>query len=309
MKKRNKILTMMAFLLLSSCSLSNPNSSSVSSPFSSIGVNSSLSNDDDQRYVSAKRIYDFQYNPRGYDQEILTLSEFPSLVFKRNQNMLGFSIDEKSDFGSLESIYIGDFNNDGYADLGYAQRRGSGSSAIFHRVRIYDYHNDKFIFDNDNQKCSYLDTDVNGYAIIEEISMIGGGGFSLSKLDRAGRFLKGETISFEWYSFDFKLKSIYLEPIDGSYYENGRLRFFLNTPTKLRLRLRGIGSEKLENAILLDQIKVKRNDEFYSFEVSNSTIASLYNINFTFLKTGIVELEVSIDQITTSETIHVVSES
>lgn len=301
MKKRNKIFAILLFLLLSSCSQGNLSTNNSN-------VDNSLSSSKNQKYISAKRIYDFQYDPLGYDQEILTLSEFPSLVFKRNQNMLGFSIDEKSDFGSLESIYIGDFNNDGYADLGYAQRRGNGSSAISHRVRIYDYHNDKFIFDDDNQKCSYLDTDENGYAIIEEISMSGGGGFALSELDRAGRFLKGDKIRFEWYSFDFKLKSIYLEPMDGSYYENGRLRFFLNTPTYLYLRLRGIGSQKLENAIPLDQIKVERNDEFYLFEVSNNSIASLYIINFTFLKTGIVEIEVSIDQITTSQTIHVVSE-
>ena len=299
MKKRNKIFAAMLILLLSSCSQGNLsiNTSSVEN-----GLNSS----ENQKYVSAKRIYDFQYDPQGYDQEILTLSEFPDLVFKRDEKKLGFYIEGKSDFGNLDSIYIGDFNNDGYADLGFAQRRGSGYFIVRHYVRIYDYHNDKFILDYFD-KWAYLDTDENGYAIIEELIATPGNGLGLSELDRVGRFLKGETISFEWYSFDFKLKSLYLSPMDESYYKEGKLHAELNTPIKLNLHLRGIGKWGLENAIPFDQIKVKSNDEYYSFELKNGTSASVFNVIFTFLKIGTIELEVTIDQVTISEIIIVES--
>ena len=296
MKKRNKIFVAMLILLLSSCSQGN------------LSIHTSSEN---QKYVSAKRIYDFQYDPQGYDQEILTLSEFPDLVFKRNKNKLGFYIEEKSDFGNLDSIYIGDFNNDGYADLGFAQRKGSGSSDFSHHVRIYDYHNDKFIFDNDNHKLSYLDTDENGHAIIEELLFSPGSGLGLSELNRAGRFLKGETINFEWYLFDFKLKSIKILSMDFnvSYYKEEKLHAFLNTPIKLNLELCGIGMWGLENAIPLDQIKVKSNDEYYSFELKNSESPSVFYIICTFLKTGTIELEVTINQVTTREIIIVESKS
>jgi len=72
------------------------------------------------------------------------------------------------------------------------------------------------------------------------------------------------------------------------------------------LRLYGIGSESLDKAIPIEQINVKRNDELYSFEVTNSSVASIFNIAYTFLQTGTIEIYVSIDQVTALEQINIV---
>lgn len=254
-----------------------------------------------QKYIRAKRIYDFQYDVDGYKEDVLTIEELPGLTFIKNDNVTSFSIEGRSDLGSPRSIYLADFNNDGHIDLGYSQSRGNGSSTSnFYLVRIYDYHNDKLIFDDDNNRNSMLDLDEEGNVIIEELATSGS---SLRELIRAGKFLKGTEISFEWYTFDFKLKSIFLE---FSKYEDGRGIAYLNQKTNVMLRLYGIGSESLDKAIPIEQINVKRNDELYSFEVTNSSIASIFNIAYTFLQTGTIEIYVSIDQVTASEQINIV---
>ena len=254
-----------------------------------------------QKYICAKRIYDFQYDVDGYKEDVLTIEELPGLTFIKNDNVTSFSIEGRSDLGSPRSIYLADFNNDGHIDLGYSQSRGNGSSTSnFYLVRIYDYHNDKLIFDDDNNRNSMLDLDEEGNVIIEELATSGS---SLRELIRAGKFLKGTEISFEWYTFDFKLKSIFLE---FSKYEDGRGIAYLNQKTNVMLRLYGIGSESLDKAIPIEQINVKRNDELYSFEVTNSSIASIFNITYTFLQTGTIEIYVSIDQVTASEQINIV---
>ena len=108
--------------------------------------------------------------------------------------------------------------------------------------------------------------DDKNVLLIEELVV---GGSSLRELKRAGRFLKSAEIAFEWYNFDFKLKSISLE---FSNYKDGGYVAYLNQKTNAMLRLYGIGSESLDKAIPIEQINVKRNDELYSFEVTNSSI-------------------------------------
>ena len=255
-----------------------------------------------QKYIRAERIYDFQYDFDGYKEDVLTIEELPGLTFIKNDNVTSFSIEGRSDLGSPRSIYLADFNDDGHIDLGYSQSRGNGSStSSFYLVRIYDYHNDKLIFDDDNNRNSILDLDEEGNVIIEELATSGS---SLRELIRAGKFLKGAEISFEWYTFDFKLKSILLE---FSKYKDGGGIAYLNQKTNVMLRLYGIGSESLDKAIPIEQINVKRSDELYSFEVTNSSVASIFNIAYTFLQTGTIELEVSINQTKAIGRINVIS--
>ena len=306
-----KIGILIGTIMLVGCSLF-PTSSSVifSSINSNISVSNSFGNNENQKYVSAKRIYDFQYDPQGYDQEILTLSEFPNLVFRISYDQISFSIDGREDLGRPRSIYIADFNNDGYVDLGYSFDLYNSASVKPSRVRIYDYHNDKLIYDFDNQQSSYLNIDENGNAIMEEIAETKPWG--LSKVKRIGRFLRGEEISFEWDSFDgVKLKSISLLNTSEYGYKDGMIYAYANKEISLKLSLCGIVSKTLEESFVsVDQVKVKRNDEFYSFEVENisQTKHPLIYINFVFLKTGTIDVEISIDQAITRETIFVDSD-
>ena len=127
---------------------------------------------------------------------------------------------------------------------------------------------------------------------------------SLKTLIRAGRFLAGDEISFEWFNFDFKLKGLSLE---FTKYKDGVGLAYLNQKTYVMLRLYGIGSESLDKAIPIEQINVKRNDELYSFEVTNSSVASIFNIAYTFIKEGTMELEASIGDITAKEAVQILS--
>lgn len=67
----------------------------------------------------------------------------------------------------------------------------------------------------------------------------------------------------------------------------------------------GIGSEAIENAIPIDDIKVKENPEYYSYQVSQTSIASQFNLNYFFIKEGSIELEVSIGEVVAKENISI----
>ena len=273
----------------------------------STSINDNSDKGANQKYITAKRVYDLEYNVNGYPEETMTLEEFPELTFKRDNSKVAFLIEgrdtvaDSSRIGA-KGIYLADVNSDGYTDLAYYQDRTKGSSNTSCLVRIYDYHNDKLIFDDDNHKNSILDLDEEGNAVIEEIAV---GGGSLKELTQAGRFLKGSEISIEWYTFDFKLKSISLElniNKDGNYYA------YLNKEITVLMRLYGIGSESLDKSIPIEQINIERDDESYLYEINTSSIASLFNITFRFLKTGSVELQVFIGNVMTSITIFVIEE-
>ena len=279
---------------------------------SNMGTNDSTSISDNsdkganQNYITAKRVYDLEYDVGGHPNETMTLEEFPELTFKRDGSGVALLIEGRetvvdSDRIGAKGIYLADVNNDGYADLAYYQNRTNGSSNNGYLVKIYDYHNDKFLFNNDNNKSSILDLDDEGLLIIEELDNRVNS--SLKALSRAGRFLAGDEISFEWFNFDFKLKGLSLE---FTKYKDGVGLAYLNQKTYVMLRLYGIGSESLDKAIPIEQINVKRNDELYSFEVTNSSVASIFNIVYTFLQTGTIETQVSIDQVTVSEQINIV---
>lgn len=278
---------------------------------SNTGTNDSTTMNDNsdkganQKYITAKRVYDLEYDVDGYPKETMTLEEFPELIFKRGGSRAALLIEGRdtitdSNKIGAKGIYLADVNNDGYTDLAYYQNRTNSSSNNGYLVKIYDYHNDKFLFNDDNKNSSILDLDDKNVLLIEELVV---GGSSLRELKRAGRFLKSAEIAFEWYNFDFKLKSISLE---FSNYKDGGYVAYLNQKTNAILRLYGIGSESLDKAIPIEQINVKRNDELYSFEVTNSSIASIFNIAYTFLQTGTIEIYVSIDQVTASEQINIV---
>lgn len=278
---------------------------------SNMGTNDSTSINDNsdkganQKYITAKRVYDLEYNVNGYPEETMTLEEFPELTFKRDGSSAALLIEGRetvvdSNRIGAKGIYLADVNNDGYTDLAYYQNRTNGSSNNGYLVKIYDYHNDKFLFNNDNNKSSILDLDDEGVLIIEELDNRNS---SLKELIRAGRFIAGSEISFEWFNFDFKLKGLSLE---FTKYKDGVGLAYLNQKTYVMLRLYGIGSESLDKAIPIEQINVKRNDELYSFEVTNSSVASIFNIAYTFLQTGTIEIYVSIDQVTASEQINIV---
>lgn len=278
---------------------------------SNTGTNDSTAMNDNsdkvanQKYITAKRVYDLEYDVDGYPKETMTLEEFPELIFKRDGSRVALLIegrDAVTDSNKIgaKGIYLVDVNNDGHTDLAYYQNRTNGSSNNGYLVKIYDYYNDKFLFNDDNKNSSILDLDDKNVLLIEELVV---GGSSLRELKQAGRFLKSAEIAFEWYNFDFKLKSISLE---FSNYKDGGYAAYLNQKTNAMLRLYGIGSESLDKAIPIEQINVKRNDELYSFEVTNSSVASIFNIAYTFLQTGTIETCVSIDQVTVSEQINIV---
>ena len=262
---------------------------------------------EEKEYVKGQRIYDLEYDVAGYLEETMTLEEFPELTFKRDGSSVALLIEGRetvvdSNRIGAKSIYLADVNNDGYTDLAYYQNRTNGSSNNGYLVKIYDYHNDKFLFNNDNNKSSILDLDDEGVLIIEELDNRVNS--SLKTLIRAGRFLAGDEISFEWFNFDFKLKGLSLE---FTKYKDGVGLAYLNQKTYVMLRLYGIGSESLDKAIPIEQINVKRNDELYSFEVTNSSVASIFNIAYTFIKEGTVELEASIGDITAKEAVQILS--
>ena len=262
---------------------------------------------EEKEYVKGQRIYDLEYDVGGYPNETMTLEEFPELTFKRDGSSAALLIEGRetvvdSNRIGAKGIYLADVNNDGYTDLAYYQNKTNGSSNNGYLVKIYDYHNDKFLFNNDNNKSSILDLDDEGVLIIEELDNRVNS--SLKTLIRAGRFLAGDEISFEWFNFDFKLKGLSLE---FTKYKDGVGLAYLNQKTYVMLRLYGIGSESLDKAIPIEQINVKRNDELYSFEVTNSSVASIFNIAYTFIKEGTVELEASIGDITAKEAVQILS--
>lgn len=291
------ILSLTAIVI---CSCSNQTTSSVdTSPFDSDSASVEQSN----KYVKGKRIFDLEYDIDGYPEETMKLDEFPELTFKRKGGTLLITgrdtiIDSKG-IGA-RGMYLADVNGDGYTDLAYYQDRTNGSSNISYLVRIYDYHNDKFLFNDDNNKRSILDLDDEGVLLIEELSKFTGGGFN--ELERAGRFLAGDEISFEWFNFDSKLKGML---IDLPNRKDGEYVAYLNQKTYAKLYLFGIGSDSLEKALPIDSINVKTNNEYYSFEVSHGLIASQFNITFTFVKEGTVELEATIGNLTAKEIVHI----
>ena len=289
-----KLVILIGTIMLVGCSFNPTSSNTVSSSFNF-----------NQKYISAKRIYDYKYE-YYHKPDIITLDEFPNFVF-RSYNDISYSIDGRDDLGKPNSIYIADFNNDGYVDLGYTFELTNSSTIQPSLVRIYDYYHDELIFDFDNQKSSFLDIDKYGNAIIEELAMTKP--YGISKVERVGRFLRGNNITFEWDLFDgFKLKSIYLEPsVYG--YKNDMIFTYMNTITSLRLSLCGSVSKTLEEIVIsINEIKVKRNDEFYSFEVFNKSQANnpFIYINFIFLKVDIIEIEISINHVITKEPILVI---
>jgi hypothetical protein len=298
MKCLKKYILSLAAIVICSCS-NQTTSSAGTSPFDSDSISVEQSN----KYVKGKRIFDLEYDIDGYPEETMKLDEFPELTFNRKGATLLITgrdtiIDSKG-IGAM-GIYLADVNGDGYTDLAYYQARTNGSSNISYLVRIYDYHNDKFLFNDDNNKRSILDLDDEGVLLIEELSKYTGGGFQ--ELERAGRFLVGDEISFEWFSFDSKLKGMF---IDLPNRKDGEYVAYLNQKTYARLCLFGIGSDSLEKALPIDSINVKASNEYYSFEVSYGLIASQFNITFTFVKEGTVELEATIGNLTAKEIVHV----
>lgn len=318
-------LLLLAVFALSSCemnAISSESSFNNGSIISSFSDESHSSNDnsgqtfssnnqsnsnfnEEKEYVKGKRIFDLEYDIDGYPEETMKLDEFPELIFKRKGGTLLITgrdtiVDSKG-IGA-RGMYLADVNSDGYTDLAYYQDRTNGSSNISYLVRIYDYHNDKFLFNDDNNKRSILDLDDEGILLIEELSKYTGGGFN--ELERAGRFLAGDEISFEWFNFDSKLKGMFLDLPNR---KDGKYVAYLNQTSYAKLYLFGIGSDSLEKALPIDSINIKANNEYYSFEVSHGLIASQFNITFTFVKEGTVELEVSIGDITAKETIQILS--
>lgn len=300
MKCLKKYILSLAAIVI--CSCSNQATSSVdTSSFDSDSASVEQSN----KYVKGKRIFDLEYDIDGYPEETMKLDEFPELIFKRKGGTLLITgrdtiVDSKG-IGA-RGMYLADVNSDGYTDLAYYQDRTNGSSNTSYLVRIYDYHNDKFLFNDDNNKRSILDLDDEGVLLIEELSKYTGGGFN--ELERAGRFLAGDEISFEWFNFDSKLKGMF---IDLPNRKDGEYVAYLNQKTYARLYLFGIGSDSLEKALPIDSINVKANNEYYSFEVSHGSIASQFNITFTFVKEGTVELEATIGNLTAKEIVQILS--
>lgn len=287
--KRTLLLIIGLLLIMTSCSDINSHS------------NHSTSEMPNSKYIVAERIYDLEYEPNGYSQESIFLQEFPDLTFTRN-NIVELEINGRDVLESTigaKGIYLADINGDGFTDLALYQDRSKGSSSRSYLVKIYDYHNDEFLFNDNDNKNAILDLDENNVLIIEELSSIGSG---FDELERAGRFLKGGTISFEWYHFDFKLKGMF---IDISNYQDGGFVAYLNQTTYARLCMYGIGSEAIENAIPIDDIKVKENPEYYSYQVSQTSIASQFNLNYFFVKEGSIELEVSIGEVVAKENISI----
>ena len=305
MKKSFSVFYILLSFIICGCSKNTISTGSKSYTSTSDSIADS-SKEITQKYITAKKVYDLEYDADGCPEEALTLDEFPDLTFRRDESKAAFLIEgretiiDPKQIGA-KGIYLADVNSDGFTDLAYYQDRRSGSSNISYLVKIYDYHNDKFLFNDGNNKNSILDLDDDGVLVIEELGRIGSG---LNELNRAGRFLAGNEISFEWFSFDSKLKSIRLEFVGRN---NGEYVAYLNQKTDAMLQLNGIGSESLDKAFPIEQINVKRNDDFYSYNITNGSTASLFNIDFTFIKEGIIELEVSIGQVVTTERVRVIS--
>ena len=302
MSKKTLLITFL-FFVLSSCSpieSSNNGSSNNNQNESKSSFDNSASNKEDKKYVFARRVYDLEYEPNGYKEESLLLQEFPDLRFERDASKTELIIEGRTNLESnigAKGIYLADANGDGFVDLAFYQDRARGSSNRSYLVKVYDYQNDKFLFNDDNNKNSILDLDDEGTLLIEELGRFGSG---FDELDRAGRFIKGETISFEWYHFDFKLKGMYIEIPN---YKDGNWIAYINQTTNVRLCMLGIGNETMNEGLSLDSVNVKENSSFYTYHVTLGAIASQFNIEYVFLRQGTVELEISIGDIVAREKI------
>ena len=85
MKKSFFTLTVLISLIICGC---NKNIIT-SEDKSNTGTNDSTTMNDNsdkganQKYITAKRVYDLEYDVDGYPKETMTLEEFPELIFKR----------------------------------------------------------------------------------------------------------------------------------------------------------------------------------------------------------------------------------
>ena len=300
MKKLLSIVFTSLFVL---CGCTRKTDSSISESLSdSASSNIKVEN----KYVKGQRIYDIAYEPDGYIDETLSLEEFPDLSFVRSDNKHELYIEGRDKLISdsqkigANGIYLADINNDGYTDLAYYQDRRKASSNTSYLVRIYDYHNDTFLFNDDNGKRSILDLDDEGTLLIEELGNAHSSSFD--ELERAGRFLKGKSISFEWFTFEFKLKSIYIQESAPFTHE---MNATISKTKMMSLYLVGIGDEKLEKAVPFESISITQNNDYYSFEKGNSVVASIFYIYFSFLKVGKVTIDFSIGDVNTNVVVNI----
>ena len=304
MKKLTSIIFVPLFIL---CGCAHETESLTSSESLSDETSSSVI---ESKYVKGQRIYDIAYEPDGYIDETLSLEEFPELSFVRSDNKHELYIEGRekilvdSQKIGAKGIYLTDINNDGYTDLAYYQDRRKASSNTSYLVRIYDYHNDIFLFNDDNGKRSILDLDDEGTLLIEELDNAHSSSFD--ELERAGRFLKGESISFEWFTFESKLKSIYIQESAPFTHE---MNATINKTKMMSLYLVGIGDEKLEKAVPFESINITQNSDYYSFEIRNSAVASIFYINFNFLKVGKVTIDFSIGDVKTDVVVNITEQN
>lgn len=205
-------LLICALLALAGCSSSNSFSNSIdstSSHNSGDGGNFSSSQNVNEKYVPARRVFDMCYETLYTYQSLedLTFDEFPGVTFEANgKNYNGYKVQvgENVVLYLQESFYLADVNQDGHLDICYCYSSGSG--IVNFGVSIYDYFNKTVIFDKVNRSsANYMfDLDDSGYLVFYDLRPTAS--YRPYILNEASRFLKTSDgqISMEAFNLDLK---------------------------------------------------------------------------------------------------------
>lgn len=149
----------------------------------------------DQHYVKATKLWNaYEDYTEGMKAGAagVYLKEYKA-NFHINTSYELMADDDSADGCLAQSLYVADFNNDGYRELCAGFPVGSGF--IDERIIIYDYHNKQVLFDlNDRFNNDYYLFLDNGYLAVQEVS------YSSSKINRKGRFqvTKEGKVSIDW---------------------------------------------------------------------------------------------------------------
>ena len=256
------------------------------------------------KYTKAQRYYDYFYENEGIAPfEKLTTDVLPEVTFSRDpKNKTTVHVEGYEILQRMHSIYLADANLDGFLDIGFHTSTSHSSSLNCERVVIFDWHNKNVIFETSSEENHVLDLDDDGNLILEELEAENGGG-TLQKLRRAGRFLNNQKPAFEWFNFERRIKSLYL---DGPTMGTDGLTASIGQKCTVFLYLIGVGSNKPEDALPIVSIVVNSNAADFSYKVEKGIKASNYNLECAFGSEGHYTLTVVVEGVSLTTQVKVI---
>lgn len=247
--------------------------------------------EENSKYVIGKRIFDLEYQNTPFPSDSFYLEDFSDIEFIRIEQS-SFKIKPfQEEYSINQSLYLADVNQDGYNDICFGYHQGSGD--VNYGVKIYDAHNDNVIFEAEERFVHdfLFDLDENNCLLLEDVKPQGG---HTNLLNCAGRILKNSsnTISFEWYEFDHKLKGFNI--LMGSTASVGSEKWGY-------IYLFHIGTKDEFYPLEIDSILVTVNNDEFVYTISKSQDLKRPNGNpyfevlFVFKKAGDIKITISIE--------------